>query len=120
MDWNEAIRLWRALPEEEQRRRRLASIPLKVVRSCAFEGEPVDLAMLEAEHARRPMPIVAPKPAMRAQAPDAQFMSRDGGDEAHANALSLGTDRNSTTKQESRTARGLECFDKTTVKPGNN
>lgn len=52
MDWKEAIRQWRALPEEEKRRRRLESLPRKVARSCAFEGEPVDLALLEAELAR--------------------------------------------------------------------
>jgi hypothetical protein len=54
MDWNEAIRQWRALPEAEQQRRR-ATIPRKVARSMAFEGEPVDLALLEARHARRTM-----------------------------------------------------------------
>lgn len=52
MYWKEAIAHWRALPEEEKRRRRLANLPRKVARSCAFEGEPVDLAMLEAELAR--------------------------------------------------------------------
>lgn len=38
---------WRALPEKEPQRVRIANIPRKVARSCAFEGEPVDLAMLE-------------------------------------------------------------------------
>jgi len=52
MDWREAIRQWRALPEEEKRRDRLENLPRKVVRSCPFEGEPVDLALLEAELAR--------------------------------------------------------------------
>jgi hypothetical protein len=58
MDWKEAIRQWRALPEAEKRRRRWASIPRSVADSFAFEGEPVDLAMLEAAHAKRPMPAV--------------------------------------------------------------
>lgn len=48
-DWKDAIAEWRALPEEEQQRVRIANIPRKVARSCAFEGEPVDLAMLEEE-----------------------------------------------------------------------
>jgi hypothetical protein len=61
MDWIEAIRQWRALPEEEKLRRRLESIPRQVAQSFAFEGEPVDLAMLEAEHAGRPMPPVRPR-----------------------------------------------------------
>jgi hypothetical protein len=52
MDWKEAMRQWRALPEEEQQRRRRASIPRKVARSMAFDGEPVDQTTLEAEHAR--------------------------------------------------------------------
>jgi hypothetical protein len=56
MDWKEAIREWRALPEEEQQqRRRRASIPRKVARSMAFEGVPVDLGELDAWHARRAM-----------------------------------------------------------------
>lgn len=64
MDWEEAIRQWRALPEEEKHRRRWENIPRSVARSFAFEGEPVDLAMLEAEHARRPMPpVVRKKPS---------------------------------------------------------
>lgn len=62
MDWEEAIRQWRALPEAEKHRRRWASIPRSVARSFAFEGEPVDLEMLEAEHAGRPMPPAISKP----------------------------------------------------------
>lgn len=58
MDWREAIRQWRALPEAEKRRRRWRSIPRRVAESFAFEGEPVNLAMLEAEHARWAMPPV--------------------------------------------------------------
>lgn len=73
MDWKEAIRQWRALPEEEKQRRRWASIPRHVARSFAFEGEPVDLAMLEAEHARHPMPAVPPRPGATAQEPDMQL-----------------------------------------------
>ena len=63
MDWIEAIRLWRALPEEEQRRRRRAALAPKVARSCAFEGEPVDLAMLEAELGRWPMAVIPAQPS---------------------------------------------------------
>lgn len=61
MDWKEAIRQWRALPEEEKQRVRRQNLPGKVARSFAFAGEPVDLAMLEAEHARHPMPPVPKK-----------------------------------------------------------
>jgi hypothetical protein len=61
MDWKEAIREWRALPEEEQQRRRRASILRKVARSMAFEGEPVDPGQLEAWHARRAMLPARPK-----------------------------------------------------------
>lgn len=52
----EAVRQWGALPEDEKLRRCWASIPRSVAPSMAFAGEPVDLAMLEAAHARRPMP----------------------------------------------------------------
>jgi hypothetical protein len=62
MDWKEAIRQWRALPETEKHRRRWASIPRSVARSFAFEGEPVDQARLEAEHARQAMPPAIPRP----------------------------------------------------------
>lgn len=49
MDWKEAILRWRELSEEEQRQIRLRRIPRDVARSMAFEGEPVDQAVLEAE-----------------------------------------------------------------------
>jgi len=62
MDWKEAIRRWRDLPEEEKHRLRWRRIPLNVAESMAFAGEPVNLAELQAEHARRPMPPVADKP----------------------------------------------------------
>ncbi|NQW03512.1 MAG: hypothetical protein HQ485_05735 [Acidobacteria bacterium] len=47
MSVHEAIRRWRALPPEEQRRQMLALIPEKVARSMAFEGEPVPPEWLE-------------------------------------------------------------------------
>ena len=49
MNWIDAIKHWRSLSPAEQRRRALANLPRKVARSMAFEGEPVDQAMLEAE-----------------------------------------------------------------------
>ena len=49
MDWKQAIERWRNLMPEEQARIRLASLPRKVARSMAFEGEPVDQRMLERE-----------------------------------------------------------------------
>jgi hypothetical protein len=48
-DWQEDVRRWRQLPSEEQLRISLRRIPRKVARSMAFEGEPVDERMLEAE-----------------------------------------------------------------------
>jgi hypothetical protein len=62
MEWKQAIREWRALPDEEQRRRRRVNLPLKVARSMAFAGEPVDLADLMTEPAMRPMPMAPAKP----------------------------------------------------------
>ena len=53
MDWKQVIERWQALPPEEQARLRRQRIPLNVAESMAFEGEPVDLKMLEEEHARR-------------------------------------------------------------------
>ena len=72
MDWKEATRQWRALPEEEKRRRRLETLPRKVARSCAFEGEPVDLAMLEAELARLVTLRAPARPVANPQQPDPQ------------------------------------------------
>lgn len=63
MNWIEAINYWRSLSPEEQRRRALASLPRKVARSMAFEGEPVDQAMLEAELSRLiGQPATSPPP----------------------------------------------------------
>lgn len=84
MDWQEAIRQWRALPEEEQRRLRLENLPRKVARSFAFEGEPVDLAMLEAELARRLTPRA---PAM--SAPDQRVRTCDSRPQRTASSPSL-------------------------------
>lgn len=52
MDWISAIHRWRQLTPQEQRQIRLRNLPGKVARSMAFEGEPVDQRMLEAELAR--------------------------------------------------------------------
>lgn len=49
MDWKQTIKRWRTLTPEEQARIRLASLPRKVARSMAFEGEPVDQRILERE-----------------------------------------------------------------------
>lgn len=56
MDWKQIIEQWRRLPTAEQKRLCLACIPRKVARSMAFEGEPVDLKMLEAELKHRTTP----------------------------------------------------------------
>ena len=49
MDWKENVRRWRALSEADKRRIRLRRIPQKVANSMAFEGQPVDMEMLEHE-----------------------------------------------------------------------
>ena len=52
MDWKQTIERWRDLTPEEQARIRLGSLPRKVARSMAFEGEPVDQRILERELGR--------------------------------------------------------------------
>ncbi len=52
MDWKQVFERWRALPREERARIRRSRIPLNVAESMAFEGEPVEMAALEAELAR--------------------------------------------------------------------
>lgn len=52
MNWMQAVQNWRKIPLEEQSRIRLSRLPIKVARSMAFEGEPVDQRMLEQELAR--------------------------------------------------------------------
>ena len=52
MDWKTNIERWRKLSPEQQRAIRLRRIPRKVANSMAFEGEPVDQAMLERELVR--------------------------------------------------------------------
>ena len=49
MDWKANIRRWRQLNPEQRRQIRLARLPRKVARSMAFEGQPVDQALLERE-----------------------------------------------------------------------
>lgn len=62
MDWKQAIENWRRLSPQERERRRWQRIPRSVAQSMAFEGEPVSLQVLEAEHARHPMPPATSKP----------------------------------------------------------
>lgn len=52
MNWKQVIERWQALPPEERSRLSRARIPLNVAESMAFAAEPVDLKMLEEEHAR--------------------------------------------------------------------
>ena len=62
MDWKQVIERWQALPPEERSRLSRARIPLNVAESMAFAGEPVDLKMLEEEHARRAEKDQSPAP----------------------------------------------------------
>ncbi len=48
-DWQKIVAQWRKLSPEEKRQIRLRSIPRRVARSMAFEGEPVDEEMLQVE-----------------------------------------------------------------------
>ena len=64
MDWKQAIERWRSLPPEERARIRRRRIPLNVAESMAFEGEPVDLAALQAELARLETPPATSKHAL--------------------------------------------------------
>lgn len=52
MNWQDNIRLWRQLPQQEQLRRRLERSPEQVWQSMAFEGEPVSREQLKARHER--------------------------------------------------------------------
>ncbi len=47
--WKTAILRWRALSPQCKREIRIRRIPRKVARSMAFEGEAVDLELLEKE-----------------------------------------------------------------------
>lgn len=51
MDWKQVIERWKAIPPDEQSRLHRARIPLNVAEGMAFAGEPVDLTLLEEEHA---------------------------------------------------------------------
>lgn len=62
MDWKRAIERWRSRTLEERTRARRARLPLNVAESMAFEGEPVELAALRAEHARLVAQSAASKP----------------------------------------------------------
>ncbi len=77
MDWKLAIENWRRLPADEKARRRWALIPLKVARSMAFAGEPVSLAVLEAEHARRPQPLATRTPILEGDLLDGNISRPD-------------------------------------------
>jgi hypothetical protein len=57
MTWQKAIERWRSLPRAEQSRLRRARIPRNVAESMAFEGEPVELAAMEAELERLATPL---------------------------------------------------------------
>lgn len=48
-DWQDIAARWRTLSPEEKRRIRLNRIPRRVARGMAFEGEPADEEMLQAE-----------------------------------------------------------------------
>lgn len=56
MTWQDKLRRLRALPAETRQRRMWDHIPQSVAESMAFEGEPVSLALLHAQHARRTPP----------------------------------------------------------------
>ncbi|MGY6217316.1 hypothetical protein ACW73L_19355 [Methylolobus aquaticus] len=53
--WQKSIERWRKLSESEKQAIRWKMIPRSVAASMVFAGQPVDLAMLEEEHARVPV-----------------------------------------------------------------
>ncbi|MCP5525500.1 MAG: hypothetical protein H7A47_01670 [Verrucomicrobiales bacterium] len=63
MNWLDAIARWRQLPSQEKTRRRWITVPERVTRSMAFEGEPVSLETLREEHARSEPPGSLKPPA---------------------------------------------------------
>ena len=56
VDYLQAIKNWRALPEGEKLRRRWELLPRQVAASMAFEGEPVSLEWLTKIHAQMDRP----------------------------------------------------------------
>jgi len=56
--WIENIEIWRQLPAEEKLLRRWKAIPRDVAQSMAFEGEPVEMSLLHAIHARIELPAL--------------------------------------------------------------
>lgn len=59
MTWQDQLRTLRALPEETRQRRMWDPIPQSVSESMAFEGEPVSMELLQAQHARRKRPATS-------------------------------------------------------------
>ena len=59
MTWQDKLRALRALPPETQQRRMWDHIPQSVAESMAFEGEPVGMDLLRAQHARRAPPATS-------------------------------------------------------------
>ena len=49
MSWKETIDQWRTLPPQRKQEIGIRRIPRKVARNMAFEGEAVDLELLEKE-----------------------------------------------------------------------
>jgi len=58
MTYIETIRQWKALTPERKLQLRWEAIPLNVARSMAFEGEPVDIEVIRAIHARTEPPAL--------------------------------------------------------------
>ncbi len=56
MNWMNNIARWRKLPLREKTRRRWESIPERVARSMAFEGEALNLQTLRETHTRHEPP----------------------------------------------------------------
>jgi hypothetical protein len=56
MNWQNTIARWRKLPPQDKARRRWETVPERVARSMAFEGEPVSLQTLRETHARSEPP----------------------------------------------------------------
>ncbi len=87
MNWKDNIRHWRSLPAAQQLEISLARSPVQVWQSMAFEGEPVSLRWLQAQHVRLLAPQVcstSPRSNSMDPANNAETASEGGGENASA------------------------------------
>ena len=88
VNWKDNIRHWRGLPAAQQQQFSLARSPMQVWQSMAFEGEPVSLRWLQAQHERLlttpHVPATSPRSHSMNSDNDAETATKGGGDSASA------------------------------------